>query len=112
MSSHSNDYNFATFIISYVSLSVIAGLFTFRLLNSLLDTILLPLIDITILPNCKFHKLTKSYDYKKKNTESKFNNKDYVYVFQPGIFIKEFVIWSFMMIVLYLIYSITKKNKK
>ena len=51
--------NFSSFIISYLCLSVIAGLFTFRVLNSLLDNIILPVLDITVLPETKFHKLTK-----------------------------------------------------
>ena len=48
---------FCQFIISNISLSVIAGLFTYRLLNSLMDNIILPLLDFTILPDSKFIKL-------------------------------------------------------
>ena len=57
--------NFCTFIVSYVSLSVIAGLFTYRLLNSFLDNIILPILDLTVLPETRFHKLTKAFNHKK-----------------------------------------------
>ena len=101
--------NFSSFIISYVSLSVIAGLFTFRLLNSLLDNIILPILDITVLPETKFHKLTKTYNYQKKEINNNIQKEQYVYVVRPGIFLKELVIWCFIMLLLYFIYRITKK---
>tara|TARA_Y100000816_G_C25959569_1_gene500715 strand:- start:89 stop:439 length:351 start_codon:yes stop_codon:yes gene_type:complete len=104
-------FTFIQFIISYVSLSVIAGLFTYRLLNSLMDNIILPLLDITILPDTKFHKLTCVYNHKKKNIENNFNKNEYVFIFRPGLFLKELVIWCFMMIVLYLIYRVTQNKK-
>ena len=89
--------NFISFIVSYVSLSVIAGLFSYRLLNSLLDNIVLPLLDITILPETKFHKLTKTYSHNKKIINNNFKKENYIYIFQPGIFLKELVIWCFIM---------------
>ena len=101
--------NFMSFIVSYVSLSVIAGLFTYRLLNSLLDNIILPLLDISILPDKKFHKLTKTYNYKKENINNIFKKEEYIYIFKPGIFLKELVIWCFIMLFLYFIYFIKKK---
>ena len=104
-----NTLNFSSFIISYVSLSVIAGLFTFRVLNSLLDNIILPILDISVLPETKFHKLTKMYNHKKKEITSEIEKDKYVYVIRPGIFLKELVIWCFMMLLLYFIYRITKK---
>lgn len=111
MEQPNKNFNFSSFITSYVSLSVIAGLFTYRLLNSLLDNIILPLLDISILPETKFHKLTKTYNYNKKEINNGINNNNYVYVVQPGIFIKELIIWCFMMLVLYFIYSISIKKK-
>jgi len=101
--------NFSSFIISYVSLSVIAGLFTFRVLNSLLDNIILPILDITVLPEAKFHKLTKTYNHQKKEIKNNIQKEQYVYVVRPGIFLKELVIWCFMMLLLYFLYRITKK---
>ena len=101
--------NFSSFIISYVSLSVIAGLFTFRILNSLLDNIILPILDITVLPETKFHKLTKTFNHQKKKINNNIEKDKYVYVIRPGVFLKELVIWCFMMLLLYFIYRITKK---
>lgn len=101
--------NFSSFIISYVSLSVIAGLFTFRVLNSLLDNIILPILDITILPETKFHKLTKTFNHKKKEINNNIEKDKYIYIVRLGLFIKELIIWCFMMLLLYFIYRITKK---
>ena len=101
--------NFSSFIISYVSLSVIAGLFTFRILNSLLDNILLPILDISVLPETKFHKLTKIYNHEKKEINNNIEKDKYMYVIRPGLFLKELVIWCFMMLLLYFVYRITKK---
>lgn len=98
---------FSSFIISYVSLSVIAGLFTYRLLNSFLDNIVLPILDFTILPETKFHKLTKTYDYKKNEINPSIEKDKYVYIVRPGLFIKELIIWCFIMLILYFIYYIS-----
>lgn len=105
-----NNLTFCSFIVSYVSLSVIAGLFTYRLLNSFMDNIVLPLIDFTVLPDTKFHKLTSVYNHKKENIDNNFKKNEYVYVFKPGMFLKELVIWCFTMILLYIIYKFTQKS--
>ena len=76
MSGESISYNFSSFIISYVSLSVIAGLFTYRVLNSFLDNIILPLLDISILPDTKFHRLTKVYNHKKTEIKEIIKKQD------------------------------------
>lgn len=101
--------NFSSFIVSYVSLSVIAGLFSYRLLNSFLDNIILPTLDLTILPETKFHKLSKAFNHKKTEINTDIQKENYVYVIKPGLFLKELVIWCFMMLLLYFIYIITKK---
>lgn len=103
-----NTLNFSSFIISYISLSVIAGLFTYRLLNSLLDNIIFPILDITILPETKFHKLTKKFNHKKQEINNIIEKEQYIYEIRPGLFLKELVIWCFIMLILYLIYRITK----
>lgn len=108
--SGSERLNFSSFIVSYVSLSVIAGLFTYRLLNSFLDNILFPIIDLTILPDTKFHKLTKTYNYKKEQVNFEFKKEEYTYIIRPGAFIKELVIWCFIMLILYCIYIISNNK--
>ena len=100
---------FSAFILSYISLSVVAGLFTYRLINSLLDNIILPLLDISVLPESKFHKFTKVYNYKKKEMKNPLKKNQYMYIIRPGIFLKDLIIWCFIMILLYLIYIISKK---
>lgn len=102
-------FNFSSFITSYVSLSVVAGLFTYRLLNSFLDNILFPIIDLTLLPETRFHKLTKTYNHKKEQINQNFKQEEYIYVVRPGSFIKELVIWCFIMLVLYCIYRFYNK---
>jgi large-conductance mechanosensitive channel len=102
-------HNFSSFIVSYVSLSVIAGLFTYRLLNSLLDNIVFPIVDLSILPETKFHKLTKAYNHEKKEINNGFKKEEYTYIIRPGAFLKELVMWCFIMLLLYSIYRISNK---
>lgn len=113
MSSYINNSNdtlsFGSFILSYVSLAVVAGLFTYRLINSFLDNIVLPLLDLSVLPERKFHKLTKVYDHRKREVNKPIKNSEYMYVIRPGLFLKELVMWCFIMLILYFIYRITKK---
>jgi large-conductance mechanosensitive channel len=104
-----NEKHFGSFIVSYISLSVIAGLFTYRLLNSFLDNILLPFLDITILPDKHFHKLTKVYNNHKKEIDPILEEDKYQYIFKPGLFLKELIIWSFLIMILFLIYKFTNK---
>jgi len=103
------ELSFKLFITSYVSLSVIAGLISFRLLNSLLDNVIFPIIDLTLLPSQKFNKISKFYNYKKQ--EIKFKNKmsknEFNNVINFGAFIKDLIIWIITMIILYFIYTIT-----
>lgn len=104
-----NEKHLGSFIVSYISLSVIAGLFTYRLLNSFLDNILLPFLDITILPDKHFHKLTKVYNHEKKEIVPNLEENKYQYILKPGLFLKELIIWSFLMIILFMIYKFTNK---
>lgn len=110
MSESNENLNFSSFIVSYVSLSVIAGLFSYRLLNSLLDNIILPLLDLSLLPDNKFHKLTKIYNHNKNEINNKPKKEETVYVIRPGMFLKELIIWCSMMLILYTIYSFSNKN--
>ena len=100
------NHSFCSFIVSYISLSVVAGFFTYRLLNSFLNNILLPLLDLTLLPEIKFNKLTRAYDCKKNKFEKIIENREYIYI-KPGLFIKELIIWCSMMLFLFCIYKIS-----
>lgn len=101
---------FSEFIISYVSLSVIAGLFTYRVLNSFFDNILFPIIDLTILPDQKFLQLSLIYDSNKNELENPVqDNPDYQVSIRFGLFIKELIIWVIIMTLLYMLYKISLK---
>lgn len=100
--------NFCSFVVSYISLSVIAGLFSFRLINSLLDNIILPLLDLTILPDKKFHKMSRMYNNNKQREKLEFKDSDNKYLIRPGIFLKDVIIWLAVMLILYFIYLTTK----
>ena len=103
--------NFPEFILSYVSLSVIAGLFTFRVINSLLDNIIFPFLDLTILPDAKFIKHSIFLDHEKKpvNIMSSTQEENISYTIRYGIFLKDFIIWSVIMIILFVIYKFSLK---
>lgn len=109
MNDQNKKLNFYSFVLSYVSLSVIAGLFTYRLLNSFLEDIILPLLDISILPQTKFHKLSKTYNHEKKEIDNPHLKDNYIYMIKPGLFLKELIIWCFMMLLLYFLYRVTNK---
>jgi len=104
--------NFLSFIVSYLSLSVIAGLFTYRLINSLLENIILPCLDFTILPNCKIHKMNRHYNHKKEKINSNVNENEYTYSIQIGLVLKDFIIWLIAMLILYFIFKLTNKELK
>ena len=106
--SQNNHLSFVSFVLSQITLSVIAGLFTYRLIGSLLDNIILPLLDLSILPVKKFNKLTRVYDNKKNPVNGLFKTKEYKYIIQPGIFIRDLILWCTIMLLLYIIYRITK----
>jgi len=100
--------NFLSFITSFVSISVIASLFSYKVLNSFLDNIFFPILDLFILPDKKFHKLTTVYDNKlNKDTTNNINNNNFKYAIRPGIFLKDFITWSFIIIILYIIYRVS-----
>lgn len=102
--------NFPDFIISYISLSVIAGLFTYRVINSFLDNILFPILDLTILPDSKFIKLSSVYNQNKNLINNILKSSENTYTIRYGLFIKDLLIWIFIMILLFMIYKITLKK--
>lgn len=98
--------NFLSFLTSFVSISVIASLFSYKILNSFLDNIFFPILDLFILPDKQFHKLTKVYD-NDLNEDKTINNNELKYAIRPGIFLKDFITWSFIIIILYIVYRIS-----
>lgn len=103
----STSKNILSFITSFVSLSIIASIFSYKLLNSFLDNIFFPIIDLFILPDKNFHKLSRYYTNDLvKETNNNNNNNKAIYAIRPGIFLKDFITWSFMIIILYLFYRL------
>ena len=98
--------NFPEFVLSYISLSVVAGLFTYRVINSFLDNIIFPILDITILPDKKFLKHSLLFNSNKtKINISSYQEEESTYLIRYGIFLKDFIIWSIIMIILFFIYN-------
>lgn len=99
--------SFTQFLTSYIGLSVIAGLFTFRLINSIVDDIFFPFLDISFLPEHKFSRINKTYDKSKNDISSDFHIKDYVHQIRWGNFLRELLVWIVMMILIYFVYVIS-----
>lgn len=102
--------NFIQFLIEYVSISVIAGIFTYRLLSAIIDNLINPLINM-IFNEQTFYAYNVSLD---ENNEiiltDPVNSKGYVkHYIGFGTILREFIIWLVAMFTLFLIISITKK---
>lgn len=102
--------NFLQFLTEYISLAVIAGMFTFRLLSSIIDNLVNPLINI-ILHEDTFYTYNISL-----NTDNEviltdpINTKGHVkHYIGFGTILREFIIWTVAMFTLFLIASINKK---
>ena len=109
-----NNLSFIQFTLSNISVSIIAGLFTYRIINSFLDNILFPYLDLTILPDKKFLRLTQTFKKKHNNitaipTDFKYLNKSSKYTVRFGLFLKDLIIWIIVMFLLYLIYNLIQK---
>ena len=96
--------SYFSFIISFISLSVVAGLFTYRLINSFLEDVLLPCLDITILPNDFFLNMNILLDRNKKIIKlTNVDNSNIKYSLNLGLFLKEFILWIIIITILYLL---------
>ena len=105
-------YTYFSFVVSFVSLSVLGGLFTFKLLEAFLQFIFLPLLDMSILPGESFNNLNLFFDENKKiinYTEKR--NPNIRYTLQCGSFLKELFIWIIMMSFLYFLLDKTNYKK-
>lgn len=98
--------NFVQFISSFISLTVVASIFSYKLLNSFLDNIFFPILDLFILPDKKFHKLSTVYNANLEKNNKVIDENKLEYAIRPGIFLKDFITWVFVIIILYIIYRI------
>lgn len=102
--------NFIQFLTGYISISVIAGMFTFRLLSTIIDNLINPLINM-IFNEQTFYAYDLSLDADNEviltdPVASKGYVKHYIGF---GTILREFIIWIIAMFTLFLITAINKK---
>jgi hypothetical protein len=102
-------HTYFSFVVSFVSLSVVGGIFTYRLLEAFLQFIFLPTLDMSILPGDIFNNLNLNFDNNKKIVRySDKSTGNIKYTIQFGAFLKELFIWVIMMGLLYFLLDKTK----
>lgn len=102
--------NFIQFLNNYISIAVIAGIFTFRLLSVIIDNLINPLINM-ILHEQSFCDLDISLNQDNEiiltnPVDSKGQVKNYLGF---GMILRELIIWIIAMFILFLITIINKK---
>ena len=101
--------NFLDFLSNNVSISVIAGIFTFRLISSILENIINPLMNIILNENTFYsYNLTIDQDDKVVLTDPVYNLSHAKYYFGFGVVLRELIIWIIAMFILYYINLFTK----
>lgn len=101
--------NFLDFLSTNVSISVIAGIFTFRLISAVLENIINPLINIILDENTFYsYNMTIDQDDKVVLTDPVNNLNHTKYYFGFGVVIRELIIWIIAMFILYYINLFTK----
>lgn len=102
--------NFIQFLTEYISIAVIAGMFTFRLLSTIIDNLINPLINM-IFNEQTFYAYNVSLDEDNEviltdSVDSKGYVKHYIGF---GTILRELIIWTVAMFTLFLITAINKK---
>ena len=102
--------NFIQFLKEYISIAVIAGIFTFRLLSAIIDNLVNPLINM-VFNEHTFYAYNISLD---ENNEiiltDPVNSKSHVkHYIGFGTILRELIIWIVAMFTLFLITSINRK---
>jgi hypothetical protein len=99
---------FVEYVISMLSISIIANIFTFRFINAFLEYILLPVFNILIDPGEHISKINFTFNTgKNKNEQMGLNSNPNANIESPsydiacGAFFKEFLIWITFMVLLY-----------
>ncbi len=99
--------NYISFVISWISLSVIGGLFTYRLINTILEYLILPILDLSILPSDHFSKLNIGLNEDRQIPQCTFitltTKNPIKYRIELGTILREFIIWFLAITILYLI---------
>lgn len=102
--------NFVEFLTTYISIAVIAGMFTYRLLSTIVDNLINPIMSM-IFHDQLFYSYNISLDEDNKviltdPVDSKSHVKHYIGI---GNILRELLIWTVAMFTLFLITVITKK---
>lgn len=102
--------NFIQFLTDYISITVIAGMFTFRLLSSIIDNLINPLINM-IFNEQVFYAYNVSLDeHNEVILTDPVDSRGYVkHYIGFGTILRELIIWTAAMFTLFLITSINKK---
>lgn len=102
--------NFLEFLTVYISIAVIAGMFTFRLLSSIIDNLVNPLINMIFNEHTFYAYNVSLGEENEIILTDPANSKGYVkHYIGFGTILREFIIWAIAMFTLFLIASITKK---
>ena len=102
--------NFVEFLFTYLTIAMIANLFTYRFISSIVDNFISPLVDI-IIHDDLFHHYNIHFDKNLKLVLASTVNKSKTisYSFNLGAILKEFISWVVIMFTLYIISIFTKK---
>lgn len=102
--------NFFQFVFTYLTITMIANLFTFRFISSIVDNFISPLINI-IIHDDLFHHYNIHFDKKLQLVlvTTVNTSKTISYSFNFGVILKEFITWLIVMFILFAILLFTKK---
>lgn len=102
--------NFIQFLKNYISISIIAGIFTYRLLSVIKDNLVYPLINLVFNEHTFYaYNISLNEDHELVLTDPT-NPKNYVkHYIGFGTILRELIIWVITMFILFLIESINKK---
>lgn len=102
--------NFLQFLMNDISLPVIIGMFTYRLLSSLLNDIIIPIIDILLHEHTFYqYNLGLGEDNEIILTDPVDMKNALKNRIGFGIFLRELIIWLVVMFIFYIIFVISQK---
>ena len=102
--------NFLQFLTEYISIAIIAGMFTYRLLSVIIDNFVNPMVNMMFNEHT-FYAYNIALDEKNEIIlTDPVDSKGYVKHFIGlGTILRESIIWVIAMFTLFLIVTITKK---
>ena len=102
--------NFIQFLTEYISIAVIAGMFTFRLLSTIIDNLINPLINMILNEQIFYaYNVSLNADNEVILTDPVDSTDHVKHYIGFGTILREFIIWTVAMFTLFLIAAINKK---